>query len=252
MNIKELVSQKAELIKLKKAATKFTDGWGTPSVDSVVNKGVVTKMSDGDVISKTIVGNTYYWMDSHEDVHVKGCFKKSIKETKKIFHLHDHEFKISSQVGDISKAYEKDLSWSTFGVSKQGNTTALLADSDIKKVYNGLIFEHYNTNKIDQHSVGMQYVSLDLAVNDEDYEDEYKHWLEIFPMLGNPEAATEKGYFWIVRECKLVEISAVLMGSNSLTPTLESKQEPSDDTLAIKDAAAKALRTKEFFINLNS
>ena len=118
MTIRELVEQKAELVKLKKAATKFTDGWCTPSVGEVVSKGVISKASDSDVINKTIVGNTYYWMDSHEDVHVKGCFKKSIQETKKIFHLHDHEFKISSQVGDISKAYEKELLWSTFGAAR--------------------------------------------------------------------------------------------------------------------------------------
>jgi hypothetical protein len=247
MEIKELIQRKAELIKLKKAATKFTDGWATPAIGSVSKS--VNKASDSNSIDKTIVGNTYYWMDSHEDVHVKGCFAKSIKESKKIFHLHDHEFKIAAQVGDISKAYEKDLDWSVFGINKEGVTTALLADSNIKKDYNERIFKDYNNGKIDQHSVGMQYVKLDLAVNDEEYEDEYKVWQEVFPLLGNPEAATDKGYFWVVRECKLIEISAVLMGSNSLTPTLEDNQEPHTSTLE-SDAAAKALQLSKFYNNL--
>jgi hypothetical protein len=250
MEIKEIVERKAELIKLKKAATKFTDGWSTPSIGNVTKS--ITKAQSGDSIDKTIVGNTYYWMDSHEDVHVKGCFSKSIKESKKIFHLHDHEFKIAAQVGDVSKAYEQELSWSTFGVEKEGSTTALLADSNVKKSYNERIFNDYNEGKIDQHSVGMQYVKLDLAINDEDYEEEYKFWNEIFPLIGNQDKALEKGYFWIVRECKLIEISAVLMGSNSLTPTLEDKHEPLSTHASTEDAAAKALQQKQFFINLNS
>ena len=243
MKIKEIIEQKDALIKLKKAATKFTDGWSTPTNGSV-NKAI-HKATDADTLAKTIVGNTYNWMDSHEDVHVKGCFSKSIKESKKTFHLHDHEFKITSQVGDISKVYEDDLSWSTFGVGKKGKTTALLADTDIQKSYNPIIFNEYNTGKIDQHSVGMQYVKIELAVNDDEYPDEFKAWNEIFPLLGNQDVALDKGYFWIVRECKLIEISAVLMGSNSLTPTLENKQQP-PSTVEI-DAAANALQVKEMY-----
>lgn len=249
MEIQEIVSRKAELIKLKKAATKFTDGWSSPSLS--VNKTANKADTDASVLDKTIVGNTYYWMDSHDDVHVKGCFTKSVKENARIFHLHDHEFKISAQIGKISRAYEQDLPWSTFGVEKDGNTTSLLADTKVLKSMNGQIFNSYKSGEIDQHSVGMQYVTLSLAVKErnDEWKEENKAWDEIYPMLGNPERADEKGYLWIVRECKLIEISAVLMGSNSLTPTLENKQEPSNDTLA-DAAAAKALQLNNFFNHL--
>ena len=69
---------------------------------------------------------------------------------------------------------------------------------------------------VDQHSVGMQYVKIDLAVNDEDYEEEYKLWQDNIDQIGNKEQAEQKGYFWLVREAKLIEISAVLLGSNEL------------------------------------
>tara|TARA_R110000796_G_scaffold182986_1_gene299474 strand:- start:192 stop:557 length:366 start_codon:yes stop_codon:yes gene_type:complete len=107
------------------------------------------------------------------------------------------------------------------------------------KEYNSKVFNEYKSGRITQHSVGMQYVKMDLAVNDEEYEEEYKVWKDNIDNLGNSEQANEKGYFWFVREAKLIEISAVLLGSNSLTPTLENKQadlssldvvEPSDDT----------------------
>jgi len=42
----------------------------------------------------------------------------------------------------------------------------------------------------------------------------------------------EQGYFWAVKEAKLIEISAVLEGSNELTPTIDAKNthEPLENT----------------------
>jgi hypothetical protein len=170
----------------------------------------------------------------------RGVFTKSIKERQnKIFHLHDHKFELTAKVGEPKNIYEKEMLWSDFGVDKAGSTTALLMDSEILKDYNNKIFNSYKNGQIDQHSVGMQYVKIDLAVNDEDYEEEYKVWQDNIENIGNKELAEEKGYFWLVREAKLIEISAVLLGSNTLTPTLEnkteavsntSKNEPSNDT----------------------
>jgi hypothetical protein len=37
-------------------------------------------------------------------------------------------------------------------------------------------------------------------------------------------------YFWVVKEAKMLEGSAVVKGSNSFTPTLEIKSEPLNDT----------------------
>jgi hypothetical protein len=84
--------------------------------------------------------------------------------------------------------------------------------------------------------VGMQYVKIDLAVNDEDEEEEYKVWQDNIGKIANREAVEKEGFFWLVREAKLIEISAVLMGSNPITPTLEAAKstsettEPSNDT----------------------
>ena len=85
----------------------------------------------------------------------------------------------------------------------------------------------------------MQYVNIDLSVNDYDSEEEYKVWSEVYPKLANKEVADEMGYFWAVRELKLVnEGSMVLFGSNSATPidtqteaaNSTSNNEPSKDT----------------------
>ncbi|NRA92151.1 MAG: hypothetical protein HRU26_05605 [Psychroserpens sp.] len=246
--IKDLVENKEDHINLKKAAVKHCLGGVSATLNpKTALKGVYSNSENK--LERTIIGNTYLWMDSHDDVHAKGCFSKSIKERQdKIFHLHDHEFKLTSKVGEPINIYEKDVSWKDLGVNESGVTMALHMDSEILKEYNAQIFNAYKDNGIDQHSVGMQYVKIDLAVNDEDYEDEYKLWQDNIDKLGNPEQAEEKGFFWLVREAKLIEISAVLLGSNELTPTLnEIKVEAVENTS--EKVAAEALQKQIEFLN---
>jgi hypothetical protein len=51
-------------------------------------------------------------------------------------------------------------------------------------------------------------------------------------MVINKEKIDKAGYFWIVPEMRLYENSAVLFGSNEITPDItdENKGEPSEDT----------------------
>ncbi|KQC33970.1 hypothetical protein AAU57_11995 [Nonlabens sp. YIK11] len=248
--IKDILANKKEVISLKKAAVKFSDGWSTPAI---VVKSSATKADnseDNGIITRDIIGNTNYWMDSHEDVHVPGNWSKTISDGGKKFHLHDHKFELMAQVGKFNSLEERQIAWKDLGVNKEGFTSSLVANTSILKSLNEKIYNAYKSGEIDQHSVGMRYVKLEFAVNPAAVksEEDNANWNEIYPLLGNPERADEKGYFFIARETKLVEISAVLMGSNSLTPTLESKQEPSKDTLA-ESEAAKALQLNQF-INL--
>jgi len=226
MNISEIVKNKAEIISLKKAEIKTVKGGLTNVSKTSAIKGV---FKDNELsLERTIVGNTYLWMDSHDDVHAKNIFAKSIKENKSIFHLHDHEFKITAKVGEPKSVYEQEIAWKDLGVDKSGMTQALLMDTEIMKEYNSQIFAEYKANRVNQHSVGMVYVKIDLAVNDEEYEEEYKTWIDNVDSIGNKDKAEEKGYFWFVREAKLIEISAVLMGSNELTPTMQEDTEEAD------------------------
>lgn len=228
--IKYMVEHKSELIEMKKSAVKFTDAFQMSA--AICDKALgaqkamhtSTKNDTETTIERTIIGNTYNWMDSHQDVHLDGTFSKSISERKdKIFHLHDHEYKVIAKVGKPIDVYEKQVKWRDLGIDKDGSTTSLMMDSQIRKDMNNMIFNEYKDGQVDQHSVGMYYVKLDLAVNDPDYEKEYKEWVNAIDKIGNREKAEENGYFWSVKEAKLIEISAVLRGSNELTPTIEAK-----------------------------
>ena len=86
----------------------------------------------------------------------------------------------------------------------------------------------------------MQYVKIALAVNSEDkfFREEKETWDKYVNEIVNREHAEEKGYFFAVTEAKIIEGSAVLVGSNRVTPTLNTSepskslttQEPSEDT----------------------
>jgi hypothetical protein len=102
-------------------------------------------------------------------------------------------------------------------------------DSDIMKGYNATMFEQYKDDQVDQHSVGMMYVKMELAVNDPEYKEEFAEWNKHIDNLGNKEEAEKEGMFWAVYEAKLIEISAVLAGSNPITPTLDAKAEKKPD-----------------------
>ena len=214
------------------------------------NKALSTSIEGDtpDVIKRTVVGNTYNWLDSHGDVHLDGTFGKSISERGekgKIWHLHDHEQKVTAKVGKPDKVYEQTVKWTDLGIEKAGTTTAVMMDSNIMKAYNSLMFQEYKDGNIDQHSVGMYYVKLDLAVNDPEFKEEFSEWENHIDKIGNKERAEELGYFWAVKEAKLIEISAVLEGSNELTPTIEAKDnDPSADsqnTEPSKDTQAESL-----------
>ena len=229
--IKQMIQNKGQLIEMKKSAIKYTDTCEIKSIKS----GITSKVDEeenGDEIERTIVGNTYNWLDSAGDVLVSGVFAKSLRERKdKMFHLHDHEFKITSKVGEFKDIYEKPISWKELGVERDGDTESLIAESTVIKEYNPIIFREYKNGKINQHSVGMYYVKMLLGVNDPDEKEEFAVWNKYYPMLGNPEDADEQGYMWIVTEAKLIEISAVLMGANPITPTLDNNtKKPLDNT----------------------
>ena len=222
MELKEIKANKEAIIKAKKNSIK---SWVVNDFKPLRIKGLTNKELPNDsdeVIFRQIVANSYYWMDSHDDVHVDGVFTKSIKERGKyIGHFHDHMMRLDCKVGDTESIEEKIMSWADLGISKAGNTTVLLAVSKIKKDYNKSIFEQYKEGQITQHSVGMQYIKMALAMNDESEVEEFKVWNQYIGQLGNSEKAIEKGYFWVIQEAKLFEYSAVVMGSNELTPTKE-------------------------------
>lgn len=221
-----------ETLELKKSALKQTDPLAIPirkSIEVVDKKlkPIYENNEEAGTLKRTIVANTYYYLDSHDDVHLPGVFARSIDHKGlRIPHLHDHIFQLDAKVGKPMEISEKDLSWRELGIGRTGMTQGLVLVSEIRKSYNDLIFNGYLNDEIDQHSVSMRYISLSLAVNNqEDYPEAFSVWEEVYPKLGNKDKADEQGFFFAVKEAELSEISSVLAGSNPLTPTLKNEPE---------------------------
>ena len=167
--------------------------------------------------------NTTNFLDSHNDLHIPGIWSKSLTDNKNIMHLQEHEMEFDKIIADGKqlKAYSKTFKWSELGYPYKGSTEALVFESEILKSRNEFMMTQYANGWVKNHSVGMYYVKMDVAVNDEDYPNEFEAWNKYYPQIANPEVADERGYFWYVLEAKCVEGSAVPIGSNTATPTLE-------------------------------
>lgn len=193
----------------------------------------ITDNKDIDIVNVIVIGNTMNWLDSQDDVLINDCFKKSLQESQgKFKHLCDHNQKTTGKIGIPNKVYLEDRQIRDLGFNQDGNTQVLTMDSNVLKCYNENLFYQYLNNDIDQHSVGMIYVKLILCINDSENEEKFKNWNTYFSSIINKEEATANGYFFAVTEAKLLEVSAVLFGANSLTPTISTNPivEPSNDT----------------------
>lgn len=242
-----LLKNKHDILEMKKGVVKYSQPFELNNFAQKTIKALNTNYKDdveSGVIKRDIVGNTYNWMDSHYDVHVGNTFKKSIEErgVGKIWHLHDHVHQVMAKIGEPESIQEKEMDWMDLGVNKQGKTTVLMMTSNIMKDYNAKMFNQYLTGKIDQHSVGMIYVKIDMAINDPEYKEEYATWQKYINDIGNKDKAEKEGFFFAVKEAKLIETSAVLEGSNELTPTIQNEPSTKDTHTppsAVEDSHSK-------------
>jgi hypothetical protein len=245
---KALVDNKSTLIAQKKMITKEADAVvHYVRIDNGKGETVKATSIDSTNISQlkaVLVINTTNLLDSHSDVHVKGIWNKTVKESKNLLLLQEHKMTFSNIISDDVKASVQELKWSDLGYDYPGTTEALVFESNISKERNGFMFEQYAKGYVKEHSVGMRYVKLELAVNSEDtyYRDEKEAWDKYIDQVANKETAEEQGYFWAVLEAKAIEGSAVVKGSNFATPTrsveavknTSTTTEPSEDTQALE------------------
>lgn len=260
---KALIDNKKELVSIKKSATKNADavsfGYLDTSIKIDTNKeDVQGQIQNPESLNVKVVINTTNFLDSHGDVHINGIWNKSVKDNVSFLHLQEHEKEFDKVITDSAKGYVQSMQWKKLGLPYEGKTEALIFESTIDKKRNEFMLNQYANGWVKNHSVGMRYVSLELAINTQaEYDKEYKDlWDEFYPIIANKETADERGYFWVVKEAKIIEGSAVVMGSNSATPTLEnkeeieavlidtSKDEPLQDTQQIQKELLKELLNK--------
>lgn len=225
---KWLKTNKHLLITEKKSQLKCADSVHFSSFE--IENGLISKsvakpeLMDLSEFPVKVVINTTNIRDSHKDVHIPGLWKKSISEQKLIYLLQEHEMKFDHIISDRVTSFTKTFSWAELGYNWPGQTEALIFDATIVKDRNPYMAEQYAKGYVKNHSVGMQYVKLELAMNsDSKYdEQERKVWDKYIEQIVNRSEVEQDGYFWAVTEAKLIEGSAVPLGSNFVTPTLQA------------------------------
>jgi len=232
-----LIANKSALIAQKKATIKHADAISFMA-PLVSEKGDVIKSesipAEATRIKVRSIINTTKLFDSHQDVHIDQLWNKSLKETRDNYLVNQHNFSFEGIVSDNVKAFVKQMTWAELGFGGyEGTTQALIYDSVIDKSDSPFMFEKYRRGQVKNHSVGMRYVKIDMAINDDRYEKEFAIWEKYYPIIANKADVDQVGYFWAVTEAKNIEGSAVVKGSNFVTPTIsvqETKSKPSTDT----------------------
>ncbi len=247
---KALRENKDTLIAQKKMITKEADTVCYMCI-AENNKGEIIKAESVDISSintlkMDLVINTTNVMDSHSDVHLKGIWNKSLKEQKNLFLLEEHKMSFKTIITDDVRASTKSMEWKDVGANFTGKTEALMFKVSAKKDRNPFMFEQYAKGFVNNHSVGMRYVKLDLALNSESKFDveEKEVWDKHIVDVANKEDAEAQGFFWAVTEAKIIEGSAVPIGSNKFTPTLTIESKEAAKALQNKEAAKIALQEK--------
>lgn len=249
-----LVTNKAEIFEQRKSIDKHCEGgigfMLQPDSEAVKqwtdkNKPLYENDKEAGVLKRTILSNTYWWMDAMSDVHLgrnegrdTAVFTNTMKQRgTKIIPIDQHNWSLDGRIGKTLNIYEAPISWRALGVGKTGMTEGAFADAQIEKSKNEARYNDYLNGEIDQHSVGMQYVDIRLAVNDPDeYPKESAEYQKHIGKIGNRQEVETQGFFFAIGEAKLKEYSPVIAGANELTPVIgqpqsgTGKNDPSDDS----------------------
>jgi len=261
---KFLVENRDKLIAQKKAVKKEADCPVIVAPIIVVDSKKAVNKAEGEQnepknmesLKVVCIINTTNYLDSHLDLHLPGMWNKSLNDNKMIMHVQEHDMQEFEKIisdGNELKAYTKRFKWSELGYSFIGETEALVFESTILRKRNEFMLNQYANGWVRNHSVGMYYVKTDFAVNDDNYPNEFEAWNKYYPQIVNKEVADERGFFWYVLEAKCVEGSAVPLGSNTCTPTLEiMKNEPSNGTHNILEPGLSTLKKIDFKVLTNN
>ena len=245
MDLTRFIKDKEEELKKIKKATYKTDA-------SVVFKSELKQDFEPqieDIVSDTIlvkaVINSTNIIDSHMDLHLDKIWNKTVKDNPFSHHLKQHEKIFESVISNKAKSYNEKTNFNKLGLNVDFKTVANINEFTLSREKMPFMFDTYKNGEVTQHSVGMMYVDLEIAYYDEDSEKNMNFFNEMKQLAVNPEVADEYGHFWVVREAKKREGSAVVFGSNSVTPTLYVKNYEPQTSTRKEEAANALLRAKK-------
>jgi hypothetical protein len=242
----------SELIVIKRAEYKTKS-------EPVIKAGLVAgsftpdiEVITSDIVEVKAIINTTNVIDSHMDLHLQDIWNKTVKDNPFNPVLKQHENKFESVIANKAKNFNQKMNFKDIGVNIDFDMVANCNVFQVDKNKQPLMYDKYVSGEVEQHSVGMMYVDLDIAYYDESSQKEMDFFNDMLKQCINPEVAEESGYVWIIREAKKREGSAVVFASNSLTPTLYVKNyEPQQSTRDTIEPPTSTQTQQTKFINPN-
>ncbi|MBS7112625.1 MAG: hypothetical protein KH100_15690 [Dysgonomonas mossii] len=252
---KSLSENKHLLKSQKKLQTKHSDSvaysFAVNDKNEAVKSGEIN-VSEVNTLRVKIVVNSCNLFDSHSDVSINGSWNRTVKNNTRVLLLEAHKAQFDKIISDEIELKVESISWKDLGFDFEGKTDCLVFYATIRKDRNHFMFEQYAKGYVKEHSAGLRYVQIELAINSEaEWNKEEKEvWDKYYPQIANKEDVDQYGYFWAVIEQKLMEGSAVVFGSNFATPTISV--EPVADTSTKKDPVTTTpLEEQKTITNLN-
>ena len=199
-----------------------------------------------------IVVNSTGILDSHEDLHVKGIWNKSVKEQQGQNYLTvDHQLTIEGIA--VRKEYVQmmvaTVPFSMLGKSYAGDTEALIYVVPKDKFIHAKAKEWLESGDEIQASVRMLYVTVLFGMDSNDPADAElkKNYDTYIGQVANKDEFEYVPYFFVIKEAKNVKESAqVVYGSNHVTGNVfnmkpeekstsqENKSEPAESSSTTK------------------
>lgn len=223
-NEKKLIASKKKQMKKASGFLNLPVVKMKTSKTKTANKSAGDGGASGEYIDVTVVISTTNVRDSHKDVHIDGWADDQLKDSSAIMHLQEHDSESFSKIisdGDDLQVYTKNTTWKKLGFDLKGDTEALFFKSRIWKERNPEMFKNYSRGWVKNHSVGMYYIDLSLALDSEEEEHEKNKSVydKYINKIVNKKEVEKDGFFWAVEKAGIFEGSSVPAGSNSLTPT---------------------------------
>ena len=200
--------------------------------------------------------NSTHWLDSHQDVHIKGCYKRTVKEQQgRVYYIDTHLkglTNIITRKNNIEMFYD-DVDWRLLGKDIKGSTEALffkMAEENVKAEYLQLIKE----DKELQNSLAMVYKNLSMAIDTKDpaLKENKETFDEYIETIANKEQAIQDGIFFAVKELGIMgegSLCPVVGGSNSATSVIQIENKESEKSTQKQEEAEKSLQ-KKLIINI--
>lgn len=193
--------------------------------------------------------NSTHWLDTHQDVHIKGCYKRTVKSQQgRVYYIDTHLKGLNNIItrkNNIEMFYD-DVDWKLLGKDIAGTTEALffkIAEQNVKADYLQLIKED---NEL-QNSLAMTYKDIVVAINttDPEFKENKEHFDMYINTIGNKEKAIEDGVFFPVKELAIMgegSLCPVVGGSNSATSIIQidSQSEKSLDEIETEKSLQKS------------